>query len=47
MKKNYILDTNVLVHDPNCLEKFEDNVILIPLIVLEEIDGLKKSHGSI
>ena len=47
MKKNYILDTNVLVHDPNCLEKFEDNIILIPLIVLEEIDGLKKSHGSI
>ncbi len=47
MKKNYILDTNVLVHDPYCLEKFEDNVVLIPLIVLEEIDNLKKSHGSI
>lgn len=47
MKKNYILDTNVLVHDPNCLEKFEDNVVIIPLIVLEEIDGLKKNHGSI
>jgi len=45
--KNFILDTNVLVHDPYCFENFEDNNIIIPFPVLEEIDKLKKNSGSV
>src|SRR5690606_4049536 len=42
MKKNYVLDTNVLVHDPQALFKFEDNDLIIPIYVLEEIDRFKR-----
>lgn len=41
MKKNYILDTNVLIHDPQSIFKFEDNDLYIPVYVLEELDKLK------
>ncbi|MEA2067084.1 MAG: PhoH family protein [Thermotogota bacterium] len=47
MIKNFILDTNVLVHDPECFDKFEDNNIIIPFPVLEEIDKLKSKQGSV
>ncbi len=47
MVKNFVLDTNVLVHDPDCFEKFEDNNIIIPFPVLEEIDKLKSKQGSV
>ena len=46
MKKNYVLDTNVLIHDPNSIFKFEDNDVIVPFAVLEEIDGLKKAPGE-
>ncbi|PLX85185.1 MAG: phosphate starvation-inducible protein PhoH [Desulfuromonas sp.] len=42
MKKTYILDTNVLLHDPQALFKFEDNDLVIPITVIEEIDHFKK-----
>jgi PhoH-like ATPase len=42
MKKNYVLDTNVLVHDPQAIFKFEDNDVIIPIFVIEEIDGFKR-----
>lgn len=45
MIKNYILDTNVLIHFPGCIHTFEDNNIIIPLICLEELDNLKKREG--
>lgn len=41
MKKTYILDTNVLLNDPNCFFQFEDNDLIIPFIVLEELDNHK------
>ncbi len=41
MKKIYILDTNVLLHDPHSLESFEDNEVVIPIIVIEELDNFK------
>ena len=47
MVKNYILDTNVLIHDPASIFKFEDNNVIIPLPVLEEIDKLKSRPGEI
>jgi PhoH-like ATPase len=42
MKKTYVLDTNVLLHDPQALFKFEDNDLVIPITVIEEIDHFKK-----
>ncbi len=42
MQKNYVLDTNVLLHDPRALFNFEDNHVFIPIYVLEEIDNFKK-----
>lgn len=42
MKKIYVLDTNVLLADPNALYTFEDNEIIIPSVVLQELDSKKK-----
>src|SRR5690554_6351366 len=39
--KIYALDTNVLIHDPNALFNFEEHEVLIPMVVLEELDKLK------
>lgn len=40
--KTYLLDTNVLINDPRAMFAFEDNNIIIPMIVIDELDGLKK-----
>lgn len=42
MKKNYVLDTNVLLHDPHAIFKFEDNDVIIPIFVIEEVDLFKR-----
>src|SRR3954447_14521928 len=42
MKKNFVLDTNVLLHDPRAMFHFADNTVVIPIYVLEEIDHFKK-----
>ncbi|MDH3454277.1 MAG: PhoH family protein [Desulfuromonadales bacterium] len=42
MKKTFVLDTNVLLHDPQALFRFEDNDLVIPMTVIEEIDRFKK-----
>src|SRR4030066_184022 len=42
MTKNFVLDTNVLLHDPSALFKFRDNRIIIPITVIEELDRFKK-----
>lgn len=47
MKKIYVLDTNVLLHDPNAIFAFEDNEVVIPSIVLEEIDTKKRNADEI
>ena len=44
--KAYILDTNVLLHDPHSLLNFEDNLVLIPIEVLEEIDKFKREPSE-
>lgn len=46
MKKTYILDTNVLLHDPQALFRFEDNEVVIPITVIEEIDNFKKNQNE-
>ncbi len=45
MKKNYVLDTNILLHDPRAIFKFEDNDVIIPIYVIEEVDQFKR-EGS-
>ncbi len=45
--KNYVLDTNVLLHDPAALRQFQDNRVLIPIEVIEEIDAFKKQHSEL
>ncbi|MFO0661080.1 MAG: PIN domain-containing protein [Polyangiaceae bacterium] len=42
MKKNYVLDTNVLLHDPRAIFQFEDNDVIIPIFVIEEVDQFKR-----
>lgn len=46
MKKNYILDTNVLLHDPHAFYKFEDNDVILPIYVIEEIDQFKRDTNE-
>lgn len=46
MQKTYVLDTNVLIQSPYALESFEDNQIVLPLSVLEELDSLKGADGE-
>jgi PhoH-like ATPase len=41
MKKTYIIDTNVIIHDPLSFLKFEDNTVIIPIAVIEELDNFK------
>jgi PhoH-like ATPase len=47
LTKTFILDTNVLIHDPNALWLFEENTVIIPLDVLEELDNKKKADGAV
>lgn len=41
MKKTYVLDTNVLLSDPRCFNNFQDNDLVVPILVLEELDRHK------
>ena len=43
----YVLDTNVLMHDPMSITRFEEHDVFIPLEVLEELDNNKKGHSEI
>ncbi len=47
VKKIYVLDTNVLLHDPNAVYAFEDNEVIIPAVVLEEIDSKKRNADEL
>ncbi len=46
MRKTFVLDTNVLLHDPAALTRFEDNNIVIPIEVVEEIDRFKRDPAE-
>ena len=47
MVKKYVIDTNVLLQAPYAMESFEDNSVVIPMVVLEELDHFKKAEGEI
>lgn len=44
--KNYVLDTNVLLHDPSAILSFKENHVLIPIEVIEEIDTFKRETSE-
>ncbi len=44
--KTYVLDTNVLLHDPQAIFRFEENDVVLPLTVVEEIDRFKKEQSE-
>lgn len=46
MKKTYVIDTNVFIQAPYAVQCFDDNNLVIPLVVIEELDGLKKADGE-
>ncbi|MFA6709685.1 MAG: PIN domain-containing protein, partial [Fusobacterium sp.] len=46
MRKIFILDTNVLIHDPNAIYNFRGNDVILPIEVLEEIDILKQKQTT-
>lgn len=46
MQKTFILDTNVLLHNPQAVSMFEDNVVVIPILALEELDKFKKLNDE-
>ena len=43
-RKSFVLDTNVLIHNPNAVNAFADNEVVIPMTVVEELDNFK--HGN-
>ncbi|TDL80015.1 PhoH family protein [Peribacillus frigoritolerans] len=47
MSKIYVLDTNVLLQDPNSIFSFEENEVVIPAVVLEEVDSKKRYMDEI
>ena len=47
MKKIFVIDTNVLLHDPRAIFSFEENDVIIPIVVIEELDKFKKGIDEI
>jgi len=47
LKKNFVLDTNVLLHDPRSLFGFGDNNVVVPIYVIEEIDNFKRDLSTL
>jgi PhoH-like ATPase len=43
----FVLDTNVLMHDPTALFRFKEHDVFIPMVVLEELDGGKKGTSEV
>ena len=46
-KKVFVLDTNVILHDSSCMYHFEDNDVVVPIAVLEELDQFKKGNETL
>lgn len=47
MRKNFVLDTNILLHNPEAIFGFADNTVWIPIVVIEEIDQFKKDGSEL
>jgi PhoH-like ATPase len=46
LRKHFVLDTNVLLHNPNAIFKFEEHEVVIPMTVIEELDTFKKNNDE-
>ncbi|MCK5696673.1 MAG: PhoH family protein [Gammaproteobacteria bacterium] len=46
-KRLFVLDTNVLIHDPSALFRFSEHDLFVPMVVLEELDNNKKGHSEV
>lgn len=46
-KKIFVLDTNVILHDSECINQFEENDVVVPITVIEELDNFKKGNESV
>jgi PhoH-like ATPase len=47
MKKTFVLDTNVLLHNAESIEAFADNTVVLPMAVIEELDSFKKASNEL
>src|SRR5579862_1352195 len=47
VRKTFVLDTNVILHDSSCLTQFKQHTVVIPISVLEELDNFKKGSQSL
>ena len=45
--KTFVLDTNVILHDSSCIYNFEENDVVIPIVVIEELDQFKRGKASL
>ncbi len=46
-KKTFVVDTNVLLHDYKCIYNFEENDVVLPIVVLEELDKFKRGNDQL
>ena len=46
-KKLFVLDTNVLLHDPNSIFHFQEHDVVVPIVVIEEVDHFKKDQTEV
>lgn len=47
MRKTFVLDTNVLLHSADSIESFKDNIVVLPMVVIEELDKFKKYQDEL
>ena len=47
MPKIFVLDTNIILHDHNAIRQFQDNDLVIPIAVIEELDKFKKGNDAL
>lgn len=47
MKKTFILDTNVILHDPSCIFNFDEHDVIVPIVVLEQLDERKQGNSHV
>lgn len=47
MKKTFVLDTNVLLHNAECIDSFADNTVVLPMAVIEELDKFKRDNNEL
>ncbi|MCC6509819.1 MAG: PhoH family protein [Pirellulaceae bacterium] len=47
LPKLFVVDTNVILHDANCVQNFKEHDVVIPIVVLEELDRFKKGNEDV